>query len=202
MNEKTQYPIDRKEADKLLPVQISLVKKLFRTDDVAIADYDADTKQVTDLVVDQLHAISLRLREPEKFISYWNECTFRLPHEWQKVSEGKGDWMLYAFHNSDRTALIGWSLVWLHGLRAAIPDAAKGRIRAAIELGASDEKVQRLIDVGQSFTATYPQNEGQNNFMAVDILTLQSRGYDVIHNTSDQRMATPAKLHTIDGKPL
>lgn len=180
------YEERRLKADEVLPIQIAVANNIFRTvmNDLEVADRDNDMKKVTDLFIcSRVFRLSLRTRDRSYFAKYWNEATFRWPGEWEKVLNGNGDWMLYQFETEDRQSVVAWSLIWLPGLRAA-EAAAKADTTGKIK---------------RCFVVTH--REGESSFMAVNLLGLHAMGFDIIHDTSDERMALEnITLRTLEGQ--
>lgn len=210
MNEREQYGQDRKASDLQLAMQLAVANACFsrfNATDMTVADERSDMEKVTDVYVAGILRVGLRLRSrfsnkgKDVFASNWNEATFRLPHEWRKVVEGKGDWMCYMWH--DEQKVVAFSLIRLPEVRRAFRLArAKDSLNLLVDGGMSEDKaVDYLMTLKGCFSDVKPTTDGQNSFVAVDLLSLTKVGFNVIDATSDERLWTPrAELISTDLK--
>lgn len=124
------YQIDRFEfGDPLIPLACRELGPILGKE----ASVEQDTKEATDIVFPNKR-VAFRTRRAQFFARYPNEFTIRysrpsgVPTEYDKIMNGHGDWMFYAFANESGDGFLGWHIIDLHAFREKI-QAVDGDVR-------------------------------------------------------------------------
>lgn len=120
MNQNS-YTVNRQWSDKFIPqLQMICGMLMFRVSSVA-----DDTMRNTDLIVlttDSQKRIACRVRRYSYFERYPHDVTIRTVNknhktEFQKIIEGWGDLMIYAFSSKDESSIMVYYVIDLNSLR-------------------------------------------------------------------------------------
>lgn len=151
MKQKT-YESQKKKSDIYLDELMEIVRTELKMADVRVATKHEDMKQNTDLVVTdhngRTYGVACRTRSSEPYYEkYPNEITLRAntrfgnKTELQKIEEGLGDYMIYAFVEGSK--VIAYTIIDLQELRTWLKDPPKGAIIKKINNGAQYRKDPR-----------------------------------------------------------
>jgi hypothetical protein len=127
------YRTDRKWSDQFIPEIRRIVGEHLLVETPAAVD----RTQAADLMVFSARSLTVaaRVRRHVYYARYATEFTVRAERdsgarsEHEKLIDGWGDWMLYAFADAQETALCAWMLLDLNAWRAAVSRHAHGAIR-------------------------------------------------------------------------
>jgi len=91
---------------------------------IAVADFQLDTQEATDLVVPGDIRISVRVRKPEQIENHFGQFTIRTSKgrdgsEWEKIRAGKVRYMIYGFGDG-AGGLLYW---WLIDLKVVVANS-------------------------------------------------------------------------------
>lgn len=128
------YGADRKWSDRFIPK----IKQIVGPYLLEESSLEVDRKQAVDLVVLNARnlAIAVRVRRPQYESKYKNEFTIRSHRdsgattEYEKITNGWGDWLFYGFSTPDEKDVLPWMLIDLHAVRGQLI-----RHRADIKMG-------------------------------------------------------------------
>lgn len=118
------YPRLRKWSDKFTPI----IKQIVGNELVEIADFEADTHEVTDMIVGTMKPlkIAMRVRKYEYLKEYAWQITLRQkvvsgnPTEIHKITDGFGDLYFYGFATEDESNLALWYMIDLDKFRSVL----------------------------------------------------------------------------------
>lgn len=169
--DNVEYEGQRLVADSYLEDQFRILENnAFRFVDFNVSNFDKDTKEATDVVVDSKGSdIALRVREPNiKFrdITIRNKSFGGGETEIDKMRKGYGDWYLYGWGNGN------------------------GKVVEYVLLDIEKIREYQLFDMTLSGMkrSVIPNKDGRTNFISIDIAEL-----DLIGAVIDMKLLNDTK---------